>query len=558
MVVRLLRIALALAIGLTGVVVTAPAARAIEAGATVKLAVAVPITVNPGSTGLLSAEELEAYTRPLGDLTRQLEAVSGRTVAIAVDPMIIVSIRLLGSSAPASATAWLSTLADADNETFALPYADSDITLALRAGSPEVLVPQPFDFAIDPSLFAPAAEQTPTPTVTPAPSPAPTDTPDAAPTLPTGDDLVNWPYSLEGLGWPRAATVAVADIPALTAAFDRIIISSGNVSGSGSPVVNLGGLTGLVSNDAISIALDAAVTAPTADEWDAALRGLDSSLSAVAASQSGGATVLATLHRGVPDQGTLIAQTLDRLAATPGVTLVPLSEIAALPPGAATVIDQPVDAERVATTQRTLSAESNERAFSTIVEVPDRLTAPRRLQVLALTSNSWLLNPEGWATASSLFLDQSTDLLTSVTVVESSNFNLLADNAGLPISVSNELGQPVTVYITVRPETGLLAVLESRVEVTIEANAQSKGLVAVQAISNGTVQALVTLSGASGVAVGLPTTARINVQAGWETPIAVVLASVVIAVFGLGIVRNIVRRRKMSTASAVKDGPSGD
>jgi len=147
-------------------------------------------------------------------------------------------------------------------------------------------------------------------------------------------------------------------------------------------------------------------------------------------------------------------------------------------------------------------------------------------------------------TASSAFLTQSRELLSSVQVVESSSFNLLADNATLPISVSNELAQPVTVYITVRPETALLAVGDNRVKIVVEPNSQAKGQIPVQAISNGTVQALVTLSSPTGVPIGMPQTAEINVQAGWETPIVVFLAAVVVAIFGIGIVRNIVRRRK--------------
>src|SRR6187431_3076 len=120
-----LRAALALVLGLAGVAIAAPAASAIDEGSSVNLAIAVPIVVGPGSTGLISAEELEAYTRPLGELTRQLDAVIDRPVAIGIDPMIIVSIRILGSSAPASATAWLDRFEAASNETFALGYADT-------------------------------------------------------------------------------------------------------------------------------------------------------------------------------------------------------------------------------------------------------------------------------------------------------------------------------------------------------------------------------------------------------------------------------------------------
>lgn len=551
---RPLRAALALVMGLAGVAIASPAANAIDDGDTVNLAIAVPLAAPARANGLITAAELEAYTRPLGELTRQLDAVIGRPVAIAIDPMLIVSIRVLGTSAPASATAWLHRLESASNETFALPYADTDVTLATQAGNARVLDPQSFDFAIDPTLFAepiePGTEATATPT------PAPTEPPDevGAPTLPTSEELTAWPYTLESLGWPRANTVTTNDLPALSASWDSVILSSGNVARTGTAsVVSLDGLSALISDDAVSAALDTTVTAVTAGDWATAFTALDAALSATARVQPGTATVLATLGRGLLADGTRVAETIDTLASTPGVVLVPLSTVAAQSPAGATVVDEPQDADRVAVVRGMLAATSAEQGFSSIVADPGTITAPRRLQLLALTSTSWLANPTGWATATSAFLTESSDLLASVQVVDSSNFNLLADNATLPISVSNSLDQAITVYISVRPETAILAVGQDRVELTVKANSQGKGQVPVQAISNGTVHALVTLSSSTGVAVGLPTTAAIEVRAGWETPIVVILAAAVVAIFGIGIVRNILRRRTPATTAPESD-----
>ena len=128
--------------------------------------------------------------------------------------------------------------------------------------------------------------------------------------------------------------------------------------------------------------------------------------------------------------------------------------------------------------------------------------------------------------------------------MESSSFNLVADRGLLPIAVSNATDQIVTVYITVRPETALLAVGDDLVELVIEPGSQGRAQIPVQAVSNGVVRLEVTLTSASGVSLGPATSAKINVQAGWETPIVVVIAAIVVAVFGGGIVRNILRRRK--------------
>src|SRR5690606_13036260 len=98
-------------------------------------------------------------------LTRTLDAVEGRTVAIGIDPMIIASIRILGNTAPDSAISWLERLKNVNNETFALSYADSDLAALSQAGSTTVLAPTSFE--VDPSRYpvvtADADEQESTP-----------------------------------------------------------------------------------------------------------------------------------------------------------------------------------------------------------------------------------------------------------------------------------------------------------------------------------------------------------------------------------------------------------
>ena len=75
---------------------------------------------------LLDAETLTTYTAPGGLLTRQLDAVVGTTVAIGLDPMIVASIRVLGTAAPAVGARLPRAPGDWSNEVFLLAYADAD------------------------------------------------------------------------------------------------------------------------------------------------------------------------------------------------------------------------------------------------------------------------------------------------------------------------------------------------------------------------------------------------------------------------------------------------
>ena len=332
----------------------------------------------------------------------------------------------------------------------------------------------------------------------------------------------------------------------LATSYDTVIVSSDNVvrDAAARATVDLEGTTALVSDTSVSLALRSAVTAQTVSAWQAASEALTSSISAAASRQATSPTIFATLDPTTVGSVGRLAETISSLETTAGVTLVRISDVIdAAEATAATIVDSPHNAFRVATTKRLLAATASESSFASILENPADLTAERQLALLALTAVGWSDRPAEWASSTSLFLAQSVDILRAVQVVESSSFNFLADSASLPISVRNDLDHTVTVYITVRPQTALLSVSDSRVELIIEPNSQGKGLIPVTAISNGTVEVVVTLSSPTGVRIGQPSTAEINVQAGWETPIVLVIAAGVFAVFAVGIIRRILKGR---------------
>ena len=547
---RLLRAALALLLGAAGVAAATQSAAAVDDPSTAQVAIIVPIVAPETSTGYLTLEEITRYTLPVGALTRQLDAVANRPVTLAVDPMIIASIRLLGTSAPASATNWLTRLASVSNDVIPLPYADSDLTLATQAGSP-VLQPESFDFAIKPELFAAAVKQTPTP------SPTPTADPDDVPTLPTTESLLDWDYTIDDIAWPKANSVISTDLDAINAAgFTTTILSSGNLTreNPNASVATIGDGKILVTDDAFSAALGTAASALGPDSWQAAIGQVSASVTT-----GTGRTVIATLPRSVPAIGSFVADTIAAVATTPGVTLVPLSTAISTHATTATLVESPQDPGLVATVSRLLQDTAAEQQFSSILTTPEVLTADRRLDLLGLTSIGWQASPERWTEATNTFTTDSLDIRSSVEVVQSSSpLNFVADNAPVPISVSNDLPYPVTVYITVRPRTALIAVENPRVELVIEPNSQAKGDVAIEAITNGIVKVEVSLTSATGVPIGSPSLREINVQAGWETPIVLVLAALVVLIFVIGIIRTVRRSRRAAAEDATSKTADAD
>ncbi len=133
--------------------------------------VVVPITTRAGDNGMLDADALAILTSPAGTLTLELDEVLATTATIALDPMIVASIRALGTAAPESALLWLDRLEAASNEVFLLSYADTELSAFARDAALDLAAPLDLSYALDEGAFGPAATASPTPTGDPTPSP---------------------------------------------------------------------------------------------------------------------------------------------------------------------------------------------------------------------------------------------------------------------------------------------------------------------------------------------------------------------------------------------------
>ena len=497
-------------------------------------------------------------------LTRQLEGVIDRPVAIAIDPQIIVSIRILGSSAPPGAIAWLDRLAQADNEIFPLSYADADLALQTQAGAASLLGPTSFDQAIDLTLFTPAATGTPTPTATPVPPPAASSdpAPSVAPTQPPGpvdgaapttEQLLAWNYSETDIGWPHEGSVAAADLPVFAAGgLSTTILAGSNASQSNDDItpntaVSLGeGFgTGLVMDDPLSMALRTAAMSTSDDAWREAMAEVGSQLAVVAAEKPGTTrTLLATFDRGWPPSAARLSQTLDALAALSWHAPATLTSARAATTADVKFEGRTEPAERVDLAKRLLVREGEVVAFASVLTVPLTVTADHRLTLLSLLSNSWASQPGSWRDAVGTSLVDTSALLSSVSVSTKGPINVLGSKVDIPVTLDNALGQAVSVRVRVVPSNGRLLV-GGDVESTIEAQSARTVLVPVtSAVGNGAVTLRVTLFTPTGAMIDQPALIPINVRADWEGLGSLIFAAAVVLFFGFGVWRNILRRRR--------------
>ncbi len=524
----------------------------------VSVAIVMPMTVPPTTTGLLDAETLTTYTAAGGLLSRQLDAVVGSRVAIGLDPMIVASIRVLGTAAPETALTFLERLQAVSNEVFLLEYADADPAVTAGANGGEALGPLGFGFAIDPADFGPAGTPAPTtvPEPTGVPTPEPTEPPDdGPPPLPGTDDLLAWEATLPAIAWPAEGTVGAEGLETLSGlGFADVLLSGANVSPVSTALVDLGEIDALVTDEAVTAAVRDASYAATPPAYQEAAARLAAALEDHA-SAAPGRTIIATLDRRWPFGTLRVPDVLTAIESAAASQVVPLSDVLAGPRGGGRLVEPsgPGIADRLDATTRLAEASADEAVFLAIAEDAALITEPRRLALLGLSAAAWRADEPGWAAATGEFLAVSRGTLDAVQIAEGSDLLLLSDISTLRMQVSNALPVAVTVYVNVRPLRPILHVEDSLIEVTIEPDSTSTASVPVEAIANGEVTVRAELRGANGRTLGDVRFVKVILQAGWETAGTLVAGSLVVLVVGAGLVRVILRRRREAATGPADD-----
>jgi len=520
----------------------------------VSLAVLVPLTVRPTATGLIDANTLAAYTAPLGVLTRQLDAVIDTPAVIGLDPMIVASIRVLGSAAPPSATSWLERIQASGNQVFSLAYADADLAALARADALKLRDPVGFGFAIDPRNFGPAVSASPTPSPAATSTEPPVTNPGTPPPLPTdAAEVLDWSYTLKDIAWPADDTVVGDDLHDLAqAGYQSVVLSSSNVSSTASGYVDLTGIHGIVADAGVTaLVRDAVYSSDPAGPHDALDR-LNSALGGMAA-VSPGRTVVATLDRRWPLGALNLHALFEDLARQSSVVSVGLTSVMTGPHPAATVVNEPGDATRTSQVASAVQAVATESQFATVATDPTAVTAPRRLALLALLAVSWLRGTDDWTTQVTTFLADSRTLVSSVQIVAGSDLVVGAGASNIPVTVSNALNVPITVYVNVDSPSSVLQVRAQNVPLTVEPGSSNKAAIPVAALTNGQVDTTITLTSAAGVAIGQPDYVSVDLHPGWESVGTAIVIALLVLIFGGGITRNIVKRRAARRAAPVED-----
>lgn len=551
---------------------------------------------------LLNSQHLAEQTAPGGRLNEILTAVEASpNTTVAIDPRILASIRVLGSAAPASALSWLDRLTALDNQTFELPFADASLTLQSQWGAQQPLEVTNFDFAIDPANFAdPEETETATPAPTPtesadtgtttpsedgdagngvdasitpeatdaeSPTATPTEEPEpVAPPVPTTESLVSFPYSMSGVVWPQAGTVQSTDLDKFRGwGGESIILDDTNAGVSAdadfteSAQATVAGWNAVIAEKILDDAIDDAVHAATDEEWNEAATRIATLLAVVTRELPyEPRTLVGTVTRDEFD-GERLAQTLQFVDGLSWAATTPLT----FPSDddserrEASLIDGGVG--EVAFNRMTSVMQTIERAqvISTIFDDPLDYSDPVRTAGVGALSTGWATAPGDAQDAASSLRSYVDFTENSVQLGDTSDALIVGRDTELPLFVSNAVkNRKVTVLVEVRPTTGAVETGDA-VALSIEPESMSRVGIPITAIANGATYVKVNVMTPEGEPLASTKQIRLDVRAEWES-IAILIASIGLAVlFVAGLVRTI-RRRRAAVAGATSDASDAD
>lgn len=504
------------------------------------VAVIVPITATPADGALLTSSELSELTDADGALTAVLEGVTGTSAVLAIDPAVVAAIRVLGSSAPATAAEWLTKLDDLPNERFSLQFGDADAAPQAQAQLTALLQPTALTPFLDPGNFtAPAVA---TPPASPAPSPS--ATPSDGPVLPDDAALTAIDGAVPGMLWTEAALTS-ADLAAFTGYLGdgtTTILPSTSLSGEVGSRATVDGSSVLVTHAASSKALSRAASLddPAAREQQLAEANAQLLL-------AGQASAAAPLLVGLDRDETRSAAALKEAITSVDTVGFGLTGLLAAPPADATLTSD-AEGSRGASLQRMLADEVVLSQFATILDDPQLLLSPKRMQILRAIGVG--LSDSQFDTAIEAVHTETDATIGAVDVPPSSTIQLLSANADLPFSVRNDLPWPVSVVLSVHPSDPRLDV-QSVTPATIPAGTTTRVKVPVSArVGSGEVSLRLDLSSPTGVPLGQSETVRVSVRAEWETIGLVGFGTLIALLLGLGIIRTIRRKRQEAEPEA--------
>ena len=545
------------------------------------LAPVVGPAVDPYSEAPL--EELAAQTRPGGRLADVLAATREHPeVTWALDPQLLESVTTADDDATTtpSSTAvatWVDGVLEAatDREIALLPYADADVSALAHAQAGSTLAT-----AVDRSTRVAAAAGLPGASTLSLALPA-----DGRADLATaafvnhgsaravvvGPGDLPSPAVLTYTPTGRATVAAAAGDVTVLVPDERLstALTTGLVNGAGTddsapaaepPAADLSAAGSADTDDlrpaeSSAPAVDPAVATPAYAAQD-----LLAELAVITRERPSTARhLLLTVPRDwEPDVAVVDAQ-LDALEQAPWVHVEPVAALVGSDdPGVdrGTLPARDTDDAEIAPSQLAgLGGAVDERtALAGMVEDPAAMLGDVERELLAPLSVAWRDDPVGRAAIVAQAAATTATLRDAVSVLPSSDFNLVSRTGEVPVRVTNALDLPVTVSVSLRPNDRRL-VADEPVLVTVPAASETIVRVPVHAVQSADVAITVEVRTQAGDLVDDDANFTVRVRADWEGIGTAIIGSLLTVGVLVGLFRTIRRGRTARRAAPVAAGP---
>lgn len=187
---------------------------------------------------------------------------------------------------------------------------------------------------------------------------------------------------------------------------------------------------------------------------------------------------------------------------------------------------------------------------SKVTPDPRAIERPLQRAFTRLASQAWHSNSTSHQEAVAQYLESATAVVNAIKVVPSSDINLISTGAEIPLTVQNDLDQPVSLMVRLTPNDSRLQAAKT-VPLEIPAHSSESVRVPVTAVGSGNVDVTVDILDDSGSYITSPGTFSVRVRADWENVgTGVVLTLLALLLVG-GIWRTIRRGRSERRVKAL-------
>lgn len=526
--------------------------------------VIVPITATPITAGLLTATELSTLTAAGGDLRVRLDATAGTGAILAVDPAIVAAIRVLGTSAPASATRWLDDLMTAPNTRFALQFGDADLAAQVTAGLAAPLTVTSLAPYMSARDFVGGGTSTPTSTPTGTADHTPTPSATAGPALPSLAQLTDVGGAPGAVFWPATGTAGAEVVSALAGQVAEgiapITLVDSATLAAGSPTgawAQASGARLLVFDADASQALRTAAESEPPVTRAAALAEA-SAFAALDTATAPDAPALFVVDRSTTVSPVALRETVVAATRLTGRASGDLAALTAGTPASVTVQSVPGDGARGAEVTTLLSDEATLADFATILTDPSVLMAPERASILQVLNVGWTTSADDAHDAYTSHRAQTQQTLQAVAIQPTSDITFAATSAPLTFSVRNDLPWPVSLVLTATNNDPRLRV-QTTTPVAAGPAQNTRVKVPVEArVASGSVALTLHLTSPIGVPIGDTVPVHVDVRAEWEA-IGIIVGSILVGVMIVaGVVRTVFKLRRRRSVDATSEDEETD